>query len=64
MPRISCSLDGSKPSGRVTVNAGWPVAALDPAALAALPVAWNGRFGGFSQRSNHCSVSAFTRLVS
>ena len=68
-PRISSSLDGSNPSGRVTVKAGWPVAALDPAALdpAALPLAlpaWNGRFGGFSQRSNHCSVSASTRLVS
>ena len=68
-PRISVSLDGSNPSGLVTVKAGWPVAVLAAdvrpalAPAAALP-AWNARPGGFSQRSNHCSVSAFTRLVS
>ena len=50
MPRSRRRPDGSKPRARVTAKPGWPVAALDPAALAALPVAWNGRCGELHQR--------------
>ena len=59
-PSTSSSLEGSKPRLRVTANAGWPVRVLPALATDGR----NGRFGGLSQRSNHCSVRESTRAVS
>jgi hypothetical protein len=52
MPSEAWSVEGSKPSTRVTANPGWPVSALRA-----------GRPGA-SQRPSHCAVSASTRVVS
>src|SRR5438132_7876386 len=77
MPSTSCSLDGSKPSFRLTAKAGWPVLdvpvlevpvldvpVLDVPVLEVVVPGRHGWFGGISQRSNHCWVSSLTRLVS
>ena len=52
MPSDAWSLEGSKPSTRVTANPGWPV----PALAAGWP--------GASHRRSHCVVSDSTRAVS